>query len=57
MITTFVLFLKRVLFNEKFALLNELLFISFFSLLGPKMEELILIILILMNINNYTIFC
>ncbi len=55
MTSKFVLFLKRFLFNEKLALLNELLFISF--LLRPKMEELILIILILMNINNYTIFC
>ncbi len=38
MITKLVSLLKRFLFNEKIALLNELLFISFFLLLGPEIE-------------------
>ncbi len=38
MITKLVSFLKMFLFNEK-SLLNEPLFISFFSLLGPEIEE------------------
>ncbi len=37
MITKLVSFLKRFIFNEKFALLNELLFKVFF--LGPEIEE------------------
>ncbi len=47
MITKLVLFLKRFLFNEKLALLNELLFIYIFFLflLGPEIEELV-------NIDN-----
>ncbi len=39
MISKVVSFLKRFLFNEKLALLNELLFIRFFFLLGPEIEE------------------
>ncbi len=36
MITKLVSFLKRFPFNEKLALLNELLFIRFSFLLGPE---------------------
>ncbi len=40
MITKLVSFLKRFLFYEKLALLNELLFLSlFFFLLRPEIEE------------------
>ncbi len=45
-----VIFFKRFLFNERFALLNELLFISFFLfLLGPEVEEFWSLLLILLN--------
>ncbi len=46
MITKLVSFLKRFLFNEKISLLNELLFVSFFFLLGPEIEELWSILII-----------
>ncbi len=46
MITKLVSFLKRYLLNEKIALINELLFIYIFSLLGPEIEEFCSILII-----------
>ncbi len=51
MITKLVSFLKRFLFNEKLSLLNELLFIRFFSLLGPEIEEFLSILIIKQYFN------
>ncbi len=47
MITKLVSFLKRFLFNEKIALLNELLFISLFVFSSGALNREILV-----NIDN-----